>query len=106
MTFAVDAKIPRLEKRSWEDKNHDFDLSKIMPTGVALVSATIAQAAKQGNVTGSTNLTMGSTSVSGQRAQAKIGGGTHGEDYYLLCQATDANGGKHEGAGVLEIRDR
>lgn len=104
--FVVDAAIPRLEKRSWEDKNYDFDLSKIMPGGVNLASATISQALKQGLVPASGNLVIGTTSVSGQRAQAKIGGGTHGEDYYLLCQATDANGGKHEGAGVIEVRDR
>ena len=78
-------------KWATEDKPEDFDFTSIVPTSVTLTSFAVTSV-NLNRISGSTNLTVGSQTVSGFIGQAVIGGGTEGEHYKLTATASDASG--------------
>ena len=56
-----------------------------------------------GLVDGSSALTLSGQVVVGQNVQVFISGGTHAEDYALLCKITDSDGQIHEGDATLRV---
>jgi len=56
-------------------------------------------------VSGSTDLTLGSPTFSGQKVQVRISGGTNGERYKITGSAQSSGGDTVEFEGVLWVKD-
>jgi len=68
----------------------DFDFTDMVPAAATLSTPTATQISKANKVVGSSNLTIASANVSGKIVQARISGGTDGEDYLIRATAVDS----------------
>jgi len=93
-----------LIKQPGEDRLYDVPFSGLLRTGDTLTSVVVAQE-NQGNVTGSTDLTLGAVSNDGATAQVRISEGTDGEDYKLEFTGTTTNGDTLEMDVMIKVRD-
>lgn len=107
--------IMSLEKRSWEERLYDFDMSALLAPDVTLasVSAMVAEPAD-----GTTPITFGTPAISGQPitytyatvpagkvVQCRVSGGVE-RSYILRARCVDSNGEHVEGTVRLNVRDR
>lgn len=97
--------LQTLTKQAYEERIFQFDFSGKMASGSTLSSPVSVVSVSQGNVVGSTNITIGSIGVSGQTLQATYIGGTDGETYKITAKAIDSAGQKLELDGLLRVGD-
>lgn len=97
--------LQTLVKQSYEERIFQFDFSGKMADGATLSSVVSCVSANQGFVTGSGDITVAATSVSGVYLQAIFSGGTSGELYKITAKAIDSNGQKLEADGFLRVQD-
>ena len=69
-----------------------LDYSYILPPGIGLTGATIAQYLNTNPATATTDLTLGTPTVRGRNVWTTIAGGVAGTDYQLRWTATDSAG--------------
>lgn len=81
-----------------------MDFAALLGTGVTLSSFVSSAQSKEGNISGSADLTIGSGAVSGTEAQATISGGTKGEDYTVTFTVVDSAGNTLADYGLLLVR--
>lgn len=80
------------EKQAAEVVNQDFDFSPKMDEGEAIDGITSVTVTNMGLVDGSSNITCGSNSYSGQTGRTSVSGGTAGEKYKItMVVTTDAD---------------
>lgn len=97
--------LQTLTKQAYEERTFQFDFSGKMAAGSTLASPVSVVSVSQGNVIGSTNITIASISISGQALQATYIGGTSGETYKITAKAIDSAGQKLELDGLLRVQD-
>lgn len=97
--------LPIRTKQPAEVRLFDMDFRAVLRDGGSIASVSSATAANQGNVIGSAELTVGSTSYSGTKAQVWLSGGTDLEDYQVTITVTTAAGETLEGDGMLQVRE-
>lgn len=68
----------------------DFDFTDMVGATATLSTPVVTQISKAGKVVGSANLTIASANISGKILQARISGGTDGEDYLLRGTVVDS----------------
>lgn len=100
----ADPKLTRLEVRPDEGRVQGFNLAGSIPRG-ATISAPELTSLPLGLVPDATNLTLDQKVADGAIAQARITGGTDGEDYLITVTATVSTGGKVTEYFVLQCRD-
>lgn len=93
-----------LIKQPDESRLYDVPFTGLLRTGDTVSSASVSQE-KQGNVAGSSDLTLGSVANDTTSAQVRISGGTDGEDYKLEFKATTTNGDTLEMDVMIKVRD-
>lgn len=90
--------LPTLEKQASESLLYDMEFLGRLDEGETLSTVT--------SFTGSpSGLTIGSASVSGTRAQARISAGTAGTKYKITVVVTTSASNTLEGEGYLFVRD-
>jgi hypothetical protein len=99
-----------LDKQPSEDRLYDMDFSPRLATGETLSGAPtmIEETVDQtdGSLTVSTDLTMGTPTISGQVAQVRISGGVDQTLYKVTFQdALTTNANKVEAEGLLMVAD-
>ncbi len=98
-----------LTKQPAEDRLYDMDFSPRLATGEDLTgSPTVSERTvdqNTGDRTASTDLTIGSATVSGQVAQVRISVGLPDVLYELTFVATTDLGNTVEAEGLLMVRD-
>lgn len=97
--------LVELTKQPAEELLFDMNFRKAMPIGVTISSVDDVAQENQGNVSGSSSVTIGSTAFSGTLAQVWISGGTDLEDYKITITITNSRGETVEGDGTLQVRD-
>ena len=93
-----------LKKATYESEPFNFDFTAEL-SGATITTVVSVLAFSQNRVAGSDELTIGAISNDNQEVQAKIAGGTNGEDYKVRCRITDSAGNNRELVGLLQIRD-
>lgn len=79
----------------------DFSAQTEIVAGDTIASAIVAYTV----LTGTGTITFGAVSISANKAQFQVSGGTAAGDYRIKCTATTTNGKTLVGIGVLEVRD-
>lgn len=92
-------------KRPGESRLYDFDFSKLSSSGETISTVAGVTQTKRGNVTGSSDLTIGSPSTdNASLVQVRISGGTDDEDYCLEAEVVTSDGNTLICAGYLYVR--
>lgn len=99
-----DCATPKLTKRPGESRAYSMEFAALLGTGVTLTSFSGAAQSNAGNISGASDLTIGSGTVSGTEAQATISGGTDGEDYTVTFTVVDSAGNTLVDNGLLRVR--
>lgn len=94
-----------LLKQPTESLLFDFDLSLVLRTAETITSVGSLSQTKEGLVVGSTDLTLGAPTYSGQKVQVRISAGTGGERYKITGSAQSSGGDTIEFEGVLWVKD-
>src|SRR5574343_615445 len=97
--------LQTLKKQAYEARLFQFDFSAKMATEAALATVVSIVSANQGNIVGSTNLTIAGQTIAGQILQAKYSGGTSGETYKITAKVTDSDGQELEEEELLAVLD-
>lgn len=96
--------LPILRKQPNTDKVLNMDFASVLGSAT-IASVTSSAAVNQGVITGSGEITVGTTSISGSLVQLPMENGTHGEDYLVTVVIVDSNGESQEGDGILQVRE-
>lgn len=97
--------LQTLFKQSAEQRNFQFDFAGKMADGATISSYDPLTFVNRGDVDGSGDITISSTTASGTLLQAKYAGGTNGETYRITARVTDSNGQVLEHDGLLKVQD-
>lgn len=97
--------LPIRTKQPSETLLFDMDFQRDIRAGESLSAIVDVTIQNQGRVTGSADITPGTTAVGGTRAQVYIPGGTDLEDYKVTIVCTTSDGETVEGDGLLEVRE-
>lgn len=97
--------VPILEKQPSEDRLFDMDFSSILKSDETITSVISVTQENQGNVTGSSDLTLVANSYSGAVVQVNISGGTDLEDYKVTIKISTSVNSVIEGEGMMRVRD-
>lgn len=98
--------LQALSKRSAEDRVYYVDFVNLIASGDSLSAVGSVASTNQSLVTGSSNVTLGTTTISDTSIKiAGIAGGTAYEDYVLKASATTTNGETLETEVLLRVRD-
>lgn len=97
--------LTTLDKQPWESLPFNMNMAKSLPSGESIASVDSVTAAAQNLVSGSSALTVGATSYSGQVAQVVLSGGTDGELYLVTFRVIGENGSQVEGEGYMQVRE-
>ena len=108
MSLSSDLIPPTLKqygKQPWEEILVDFDMAPVMRAGrtIASIGSIVAEAV--GKVAGASAVTFSNQVASGQIIQAKVIGGSHGEDYKISLRFIDNDGDKIEADLLFRVRD-
>jgi hypothetical protein len=93
-----------LRKQPTTDAVRNMDFTAVMGTAT-ISSISSAVAVNQGVISGSSDVTIGTTSIDGLLVQLPLSGGTHGEDYLITVKIVDSNTEDQEGDGILQVRE-
>lgn len=92
-----------LVKQSYEERLFSFDFSSKSDGTISSIVSVVSS--NQGNVDGSSNVTISSEAYSGLVVSAIFIGGTSGETYKLTCKVIASDGQKLELDGLLRVQD-
>lgn len=81
----------------------DMDFTKILPTGDTIASLTSVTFVNNGRISGSTDITIGSTSFSTTKAQVRLSEGQQHEQYEITATVVTADSNTLIGKGLLRI---
>jgi hypothetical protein len=82
-----------------------LDYSHILPPGIGLASATIAQFINTNPPTATTDFTLGTPTTRGRNVWATISGGTPGTDYQIRWTAIDSVGNTWPRTTLILVAD-
>ncbi len=96
--------LQALEKQEGEAKTFTWDFTADLQ-GATISSITSTAQTNLGRVTSSVPVALGTASFNTNQVQARIGSGTHGEDYKMTALVLDSNGNTLELDGLLQVRN-
>ena len=94
-----------LQKYSGEDKDFAIDFQNLLKAGDSLNSITSVVSTSESLVTGSSNVTLGTTTIVGTTVEFGIAAGTDGEDYVLKATVDTTDGETLIAEGLLRVRN-
>lgn len=92
-----------LTKQTYEERVFSFDFSSKSSGTISSIVSVVSL--NQGNVSGSSNVTIASEVASGLVVSATFIGGTSGETYKITCKVLTSDGQKLELDGLLRVQD-
>lgn len=99
----MSSELEELTKLPAESILFDMEFDLRMVTGETIVSVDATVSTNQARVTGSTALTLGSTSFAGTIAQVRISAGTSNEQYEIAITITTTLSNIRVGKGMLRV---
>lgn len=98
--------LQTVEKQVAEAVIMQFDFAADMAEGETITGVTSVTPVNQGEVGGSSNVSCGSNSASGQIAQTIVSGGTNLELYKISCLVVTSAGQTLETEGFMRVRNK
>jgi len=92
-----------LTKQPSESVSFSMDFGSILAADETISSISSVSSELVGG--GSSNLTIGAASISGEEVQFTISGGTHAKRYRIEVTIVTSGGNTREGDGILKVRD-
>ena len=99
----MSSELEELTKLPGESILFDMDFSKRMATGESISSISSETSTSINRVAGSTNLTLGTSSFSGNIVQLRISDGTADESYIIQITVITNLGNTRIGKGLLRV---
>lgn len=96
--------LPVLVKQPGESRVYRMDFSNLLE-GTYIDSITSIVQANQGDVGGSSNLTIANQAISGDGVEFRLSGGTADERYKLTVTIVDSAGNTLEADGMLYVKE-
>lgn len=98
--------LQTVEKQVAEVVVMQFDFAADMAEGETISTVSSVTPVNQGEVGGSSNVSCGSNTASGQIAQTLVSGGTNLELYKITCIVTTSAGQTLETEGFMRVRNK